>query len=54
MIVSDDSTSAHDDSSDLVLMRVLLLLAVKQAQFMATDDELRDMVDALFSARARP
>ncbi len=51
MIVPDDSTSAHDDSSDLVLMRVLLL-AVKQTRRVATDDELRDTVDALLSARA--
>jgi hypothetical protein len=39
------------DPSDLVLMRELLL-AVKQTQRVATDDELRDMADALLSARA--
>jgi 2-isopropylmalate synthase len=39
------------DPSDLVLMRELLL-AVKQTQRVATDDELRSMADALLSARA--
>jgi 2-isopropylmalate synthase len=39
------------DSSDLVLMRELLL-AVKQTQRVATDDELRGMADALLSARS--
>ena len=39
------------DASDLVLMRELLL-AVKQTQRVATDDELRAMADALLSLRA--
>ncbi len=39
------------DASDLVLMRELLL-AVKQTQRVASDDELRTMADALLSARA--
>lgn len=39
------------DATDLVLMRELLL-AVKQTQRAATDDELRAMADGLLSARA--
>lgn len=39
------------DPSDLVLMRELLL-AVKQTQRVATDDELRGMADDLLAARA--
>lgn len=39
------------DPSDLVLMRELLL-AVKQTQRVATDDELRHIANALLSARA--
>ena len=39
------------DPSDLVLMRELLL-AVKQMQRAASDDELRDMAGVLLSARA--
>ncbi len=39
------------DSSDLVLMRELLL-AVKQTQRVASDDELRGIADGLLAARA--
>lgn len=39
------------DAGDLVLMRELLL-CVKQMQRVAHDDELRDMADALLTARA--
>ena len=39
------------DAGDLLLMRELLL-AVKQTQRAATDDELREMADALLEARA--
>ena len=40
------------DAGDLVLMRELLL-AVKQTQRVASDDELRAMADALLAARTQ-